>query len=98
MVRANGTKEPTTMKRFTLAVSATLLATMLTGCVVALGNRGMEDTRPNKLAGPSSPPTLGKQLSDLKQARDSGALTEEEYQTAKKRLLDSKVNADHHAH
>lgn len=34
--------------------------------------------------------TLGKQLTDLKQARESGAITEEEYQTAKRRLVEGK--------
>ena len=55
-------------------------AALLNGCVVALGNRVPEDH--------AKQPTVGKQLTDLKQARDSGALTEEEYQTAKKRLVE----------
>lgn len=32
-------------------------------------------------------PTLGQELTDLKAARDSGALSEEEYQAAKTTLL-----------
>ena len=32
-------------------------------------------------------PTLGRQLVDLKQARDSGAIDEEQYQCKKKELL-----------
>lgn len=63
---------------FFCAITAALL---LNGCVVAFGNRVPPDDRK---------PTLGKQLTDLKQARDSGALTEEEYQTAKKRLIEGK--------
>ena len=61
----------------TLAVCAASL--YLTGCVVALGNREAKGN-----------PTLGKQLTDLKQARESNAITEEEYQTAKKRLIEGK--------
>jgi len=57
-----------------------LAVVLLNGCVIAFGNRVPEDRKP----------TLGKQLTDLKQARDSGALTEEEYVVAKKRLLEGK--------
>ncbi len=52
---------------------------MFNGCVLAFGNRV-----------PGSKATLGKQLTDLKQARDSDVITEEEYQTAKKRLVEGK--------
>ena len=65
---------------FSLALTA-ILSTLLSGCVVALGNRVPPDDRKA---------TLGKQLTDLKQARDSGAITEEEYQTARKRILEGK--------
>ena len=58
---------------------AVLVSALSSGCVIALGNKV-----------PESKPTLGKQLTDLKQARDSGALTEEEYQAAKKRLVEGK--------
>jgi hypothetical protein len=60
---------------------AALTASVLSGCVFAVGVPNSE-LRPK--------PTLGRQLSDLKQARDSGAITEEEYQTAKKRLIEEK--------
>jgi hypothetical protein len=33
-------------------------------------------------------PTLGQQLQELKDARDRGAITEDEYQKAKTRMLD----------
>jgi len=69
------------MKLWITALLAVISASMLSGCVVALGNRVPADDRK---------PTLGKQLTDLKQARDSGALTEEEYQIAKKRLVEGK--------
>jgi len=48
--------------------------------MVALGNRVPENGKS----------TLGKELTDLKQARDSGVISEEEYQTAKKRLVEGK--------
>ena len=57
-----------------------MCAALLNGCVIAFGNR----------IPPDGKPTLGKQLTDLKQARESGAITEEEYQTAKKRLMEGK--------
>ena len=63
---------------FTLA-TALACAVMFNGCVVAFGNRT-----------PESKATLGRQLTDLKQARDSGAITEEEYQTARTRLVEGK--------
>ena len=61
----------------TLALALGCVA-MFSGCVVALGNRDTGTARP----------TLGKQLTDLKQARDSGAINEEEYQAARKRLVE----------
>ena len=66
--------------QFILALGlAVLISALSGGCVVALGNKDS-----------GSKPTLGKQLTDLKQARDSGALTEDEYQAAKKRLVEGK--------
>jgi hypothetical protein len=59
---------------------AVLLGTSLNGCVVAFGNRVPQEGKA----------TLGKQLTDLKQARESGAINEEEYQAAKKRLIECK--------
>jgi hypothetical protein len=69
-----------------VALGATVAASLLSGCVVALGNRVPEQDRKTQ-------PTLGKELSDLKQAKESGAITEDEYQAAKKRLLDTKEPA-----
>ena len=62
-------------------VCCALAATTVAGCVVAFGNR----VPPGEAKA-----TLGKQLTDLKQARESGAITEDEYQTAKKRLVEGK--------
>jgi hypothetical protein len=36
------------------------------------------------------PPTLGRQLIDLKAAHESGAISDAEYAAAKQRLLDGK--------
>jgi hypothetical protein len=35
-------------------------------------------------------PTLGQELMDLKKARDDGSMTQQEYDTAKVKLLDEK--------
>lgn len=51
---------------------------LLSGCVAAIGNRG---------ANPSNA-TLGQQLIDLQKAKETGAITDAEYQTQKARLLD----------
>ncbi len=58
-----------------------LLAAVLvgSGCVASIGggtHRGE--------------PTLGKQLTDLRQARQEGAITEQEYQVQKAKLLGNK--------
>jgi hypothetical protein len=41
-------------------------------------------------------PTLGKQLQDLKCAKDSGAITESEYQLAKQNLICGKSQSMGH--
>ncbi len=53
------------------------VAGLSSGCVAVGGARKCE------------PPTLGKQLIDLKAARDAGAITEAEYDAAKSRMLAS---------
>lgn len=56
-------------------------AVLLTGCVAAVGS------------GPKTTvikPTLGQQLIDLQNARNTGALTEVEYQQQKLKLLEAK--------
>ena len=64
---------------FALLLLMAFAASILSGCVLAVGVPDSEV---------KTKPTLGRQLSDLKRARDSGALSEEEYQAAKKRLLE----------
>jgi hypothetical protein len=70
------------MKGISTVLGLALLTATLSGCVVAMGNR---EGWPTKV----TPPTLGQQLTDLKKARDVGALTEDEYEAEKKRLLQS---------
>jgi hypothetical protein len=66
------------MKKPALAVLAGLLTTMLfSGCVASIGNRDAQ----------RSSNTLGQQLIDLQKAKDSGAMTESEYEAQKAKLL-----------
>ena len=58
------------------------LLLVFTGCVVALGNR--DSVRP------ATTPTLGQQLLDLQKARETGAISEAEFQQEKSRLLEKK--------
>jgi hypothetical protein len=62
---------------FFVAVAA---MTLLTGCVggVQLGGGTKSVVQP---------PTVGQQLVDLKKAKDAGALSDEEYQAQKAKIL-----------
>ena len=53
----------------------TLGGLLLTGCIAVGGTEQHNN------------PTLGRQLIDLKQARDTGALDEQQYQHARQELL-----------
>ena len=64
------------------AVAGLSSASLSSGCVAVGGSRKCE------------PPTLGKQLIDLKAARDAGALTEAEYDAAKSRMLGSETTGE----
>jgi Short C-terminal domain len=71
------------MKRALTLTSVALCAlVLLTGCF-ALVVGGDKSSR--------CQPTVGQQLTDLKKARDTGAMTEEEYQSQR-----AKVLAQHH--
>ena len=63
-----------------LALGLAALTTILSGCVVAVGNDG---TKPGR-------PTLGQELTDLKKARDSGSITAEEYETQRHKLMEER--------
>lgn len=61
------------MKRaFLLLIGVGLL---VVGCAIEIGNR------------PADKDTLGQQLVDLKKAKDSGALSDSEYEAQKSKLL-----------
>lgn len=71
------------MKNLILPLTCGVLAlTLLTGCIgLSIGGGTTSD--------PGSP-TIGQQLIDLQRAKDSGAITETEYQSQKARLLNPK--------
>ena len=54
---------------------------LASGCVAAIGNRDAQRSRGT---------TLGQELVDLQKAKDSGAITQDEYQTQKAKLLGSR--------
>jgi PBP1b-binding outer membrane lipoprotein LpoB len=65
---------------FALAILSAAL--ILTGCVgLQLGGGSKTDVQK---------PTIGQQLIDLKKAKDTGAITDSEYQAQKAKVLDSK--------
>ena len=70
------------MKKMLIPTAIALSTALLfSGCVASLGSGSK--TVVNK-------PTLGQQLTDLQKAKDSGAITDAEYQTQKTRLLAEK--------
>ena len=70
------------MKTLRFIPAAALVAAVLvsSGCVAAIGNR--EPAR--------SSATLGQQLIDLQKARESGVLTDAEYQAQREKFLSQK--------
>ena len=69
------------MKRYawklgTLTATFALISGLLSGCAWSIGEHKEH-----------SLPTRGQELIDLKKARDNGAITEEEYQAQKQRVL-----------
>jgi hypothetical protein len=70
------------MKRILLGSTLALVVSVLSGCVIAMGNRDLGQGKPHA--------TLGQELTDLKKARDAGAIGEDEYQAQKKRILDER--------
>jgi hypothetical protein len=71
------------MKKLILPCAAALTAMfLLTGCL-ALQVGGGDKKEAQKA-------TTGQQLIDLKTAKDSGAITEAEYQSQKAKLLDAR--------
>jgi len=63
-----------------LAVASALVLSLVSGCAWSIGGK--------KEGGRSAQPTRGQELIDLKKARDQGAITEDEYQAQKTRILE----------
>jgi hypothetical protein len=82
------------MKPKFISLFVSLLAmTLFTGCVISLGGgKTCPPCRPeHTVAGPqTAAPTLGQQLMDLQKAKETGAITDTEYQEQKAKLLESK--------
>ena len=71
------------MKKSLIPTLAVLSAMFLfTGCLGDLKLGGGTKTVVQK-------PTIGQQLTDLKKAKDAGAITDSEYQAQKTKLLES---------
>ena len=68
-------------KLLTSASIATTALLLFTGCVASLGSGTKTETHRA---------TLGQELMDLQRARDTGAISEAEYQSQKTKLLDRK--------
>ncbi len=63
-----------------LAVTASLMALLCWGCAWQIGG--------DKHGTAAGQPTRGQELLDLKKARDQGAITEEEYQAQRQKVLE----------
>ena len=70
------------MNKLRIAILSGLIiaAVNLCGCVVALGNHDADKITRT---------TRGQELMDLKRARDTGAITEAEYEAQKRKLLEA---------
>ncbi len=66
---------------------AALLAGVAGGCAWSIGEKKTQCCPKAAVAQPKSP-TRGQELIDLKKAREQGAISEEEYQNQKKKLLE----------
>jgi hypothetical protein len=67
------------MKKLLVPILAGLCAVMLfSGCAIELGHSSRSTVEK---------PTLGQQLVDLQKAKDSGAITDAEFQAQKAKLL-----------
>lgn len=86
------------MKTTILSLFTGLLAmTLLTGCLVLNLGGGRKDTsnttntEQHPIVGQQTvAPTLGQQLMDLQKAKDTGVITDTEYQEQKAKLLENK--------
>jgi hypothetical protein len=84
------------MKKIFIPLLAGLLAmTFLTGCLeLRLGGGSRSDTRntdQHPIVGQQMvAPTVGQQLIDLQKAKEAGAISDQEYQDQRARLLQNK--------
>jgi hypothetical protein len=67
--------------RACVAVLIVMVGLNLTGCCSSSKEKVIVPTQ-------SQTPTMGKELEDLEQAYKKGAITKEEYEAGKKKLLD----------
>jgi lipoprotein NlpI len=70
-----------------IAVLIVLLGLYLTGCCTS-SKKTTKETEKVIVPTQSATPTLGKELEDLEQAYKKGAITKEEYEAGKKKLLE----------
>ena len=70
-----GRQQVTMKKALLMLIAVGLLGS---GCAIQIGNRHPE----------ASGGTVGQQLVDLKKAREAGAISEDEYQAQRKKVLD----------
>jgi len=63
-----------------LVTTGAIMGLLLSGCAWSIGSE--------KEHAAVVQPTRGQELIDLKKARDQGAITEEEYQAQKKKIMD----------
>ena len=73
------TARKTAARTAVLAVASALILSLVAGCAWSIGGK--------KEGGLSAHPTQGQELIDLKKARDQGALSEDEYQAQKARIM-----------
>ena len=79
-------------KRFIVLTAGALAMTLLSGCLVfnLEGGKKSNTTSTNHqpaIGQQTVTPTLGQQLMDLQKAKESGAISDQEYQQQKARLL-----------
>jgi hypothetical protein len=77
------------MKPFQLYASALLISSAMLVSACSSSSKTEEPPAPEAAPAPtsSSSATAGQQLIDLNKAREAGAITDEEYEAAKKKVL-----------
>ena len=72
------------MKRLLIPLLGLSAMLLLSGCIVLSLGGGSKTTHETTKA------TVGQQLTDLQKAKESGAISEDEYQAQKKKVLEQK--------